>query len=90
MSGAPFVVMHWRGHAHDMQSRAHYADVVAEVCTELTARVEALCAVGATPEQLVLDPGIGFAKTAEHNWRLLAGLVDADPLWLPYLGETAA
>ena len=88
-SGAPFVVMHWRGHAHDMQSRAHYADVVAEVCTELTARVEALCAVGATPEQLVLDPGIGFAKTAEHNWRLLAGLEQVVDLGHPVLLGTS-
>lgn len=88
-SGAPFVVMHWRGHAHDMQTRAHYDDVVGEVCSELTERVDALLAAGADREQLVLDPGIGFAKTAEHNWQLLAGLEQVVDLGYPVLLGTS-
>lgn len=88
-SGAPFVVMHWRGHSHDMQARAHYDDVVAEVCAEMSARVEVLLAAGATREQLVLDPGIGFAKTAEHNWQLLAGLEQVVALGYPVLLGTS-
>lgn len=88
-SGAPFVVMHWRGHAHDMQTRAEYGDVVAEVCNELMSRVDVLLAAGASPDQLVLDPGIGFAKTADHNWRLLAGLEQVVDLGYPVLLGTS-
>ncbi|WP_179463884.1 dihydropteroate synthase [Janibacter alkaliphilus] len=85
----PFVVMHWRGHSHDMQSRARYDDVVADVCRELTDRVEALLAAGMRRERLVLDPGIGFAKTAEHNWQLLAGMARVVDLGLPVLVGTS-
>jgi dihydropteroate synthase len=70
----PFVAMHWRGHSHDMQARAHYDDVVAEVAAELSARVEALVATGIRPADIVLDPGFGFAKLAHHNWELLRRL----------------
>lgn len=88
-SGAPFVVMHWRGHSHDMQSKAVYDDVVAEVCAELGERVSDLLAAGAAPEQLVLDPGIGFSKTAEHNWELIAGLEQVVDLGYPVLLGTS-
>lgn len=88
-SGAPFVVMHWRGHSRDMQSKAVYEDVVAEVCTELTARVRDLLDAGATRDQLVLDPGIGFSKTAAHNWELLAGLEQVVDLGHPVLLGTS-
>lgn len=69
-----YVCMHWRGHSTDMQSRAVYADVVAEVCDELATRASALVAAGLDPGRLILDPGLGFAKTAEHNWALLRHL----------------
>jgi dihydropteroate synthase len=72
--GCPYVAMHWRGHSTQMQSRAVYADVVGEVCAELGARRAAILAAGVTPERLVLDPGLGFAKHAPHNWALLAHL----------------
>lgn len=88
-SGAPFVVMHWRGHSHDMQTRAVYGDVVAEVCAELRQRVEALVTAGADPEQLILDPGIGFAKTAAHNWELMSGLERVVDLGHPVLLGTS-
>jgi dihydropteroate synthase len=73
-AGVPYVVMHWRGHSADMQSKAEYADVVVEVCSELTARVDAVVAAGVDPSAIVVDPGIGFAKTGAHNWDLLAHL----------------
>jgi len=72
--GLAYVVMHSRGTSADMQSLAQYADVVAEVRQELADRVAVLVAAGVRPEQLVLDPGIGFAKTWEHNLQLLASL----------------
>jgi len=72
--GCPYVAMHWRGHSTQMQSRAVYADVVGEVCAELGARRDAILAAGVAPERLVLDPGLGFAKHAPHNWALLAHL----------------
>ena len=65
--------------------RAQYGDVVTEVCAELTARVEDVVAAGVAPDQLVLDPGLGFAKNAEHNWALLAGLDRLVGLGLPVL-----
>ena len=67
--GAPFVVMHWRAHSADMQSRAVYDDVVEEVCAALAQRLEACAQAGV--REVVVDPGLGFAKTAEHNWALL-------------------
>ncbi len=70
----PFVAMHWRGHSRDMQQRAHYDDVVADVVRELAGRVEALAAAGVPPDAVLLDPGFGFAKNAEHNWELLRRL----------------
>lgn len=88
-SDIPFVVMHWRGHSTDMYAAASYDDVVGEVCTELEQRVEVLLAAGLGEHQLVLDPGIGFAKTAEHNWELLAGLERVVALDRPVLLGTS-
>jgi dihydropteroate synthase len=73
-AGVPYVVMHWRGHSHQMQERAVYADVVAEVCQELRRRIDAVAAQGVDPSMIVVDPGLGFAKLAEHNWELLTHL----------------
>jgi len=84
-SGIPWVLMHWRGHSREMYAAAQYGDVVTEVCAELTARVEDVVAAGVAPEQLVLDPGLGFAKNAEHNWALLAGLDRLVGIGLPVL-----
>jgi dihydropteroate synthase len=84
-SGVPFVCMHWRGHSEDMQSKASYADVVAEVITELRAQLDAATRVGVAPDKLIIDPGFGFAKTAEHNWQLLQRLEEFDVLERPML-----
>jgi len=80
-----FVAMHWRGHSAGMQSRAVYDDVVTEVCAELAARRDALLAAGVAPEGLVLDPGFGFAKLADHNWSVLARLDALQRLGHPVL-----
>lgn len=88
-TGAPFVVMHWRGHSVDMQDRAHYDDVVADVRAELEARVSTLRDQGVGDDQIIVDPGIGFAKTAEHNWALLRGLERIIDLGWPVLIGTS-
>jgi dihydropteroate synthase len=75
-AATPYVVMHWRGYSHDMDSRAVYTDVVREVREELARRVEAVTAEGVDPALIVLDPGLGFSKHPEHNWRLLTHLND--------------
>jgi dihydropteroate synthase len=69
-----YIAMHWRGHSEDMQSKATYKSVVGEVKDELENRVESLIKSGVTAEQIILDPGLGFAKTAEHNWEILRNL----------------
>ncbi|UNX56489.1 dihydropteroate synthase [Georgenia sp. TF02-10] len=73
-AGAVYVLGHWRGTPATMTSLARYDDVVAEVRAELTDRVGAARAAGVPAEKIVLDPGLGFAKDAAHNWRLLAHL----------------
>jgi dihydropteroate synthase len=87
-SGAMYVAMHWRAHSDRMRDFAAYegpGGVVAAVRDELAARVEAMLAAGVERDRIVLDPGLGFAKTADHNWALLAGLDRLDELGLPVL-----
>jgi dihydropteroate synthase len=83
--GSPWILMHWRGHSKDMDSLAEYGDVVAEVTAELRDRVEAAVTAGVAPESLVLDPGLGFAKRAEHDWALLHSLPVLAQLGFPVL-----
>jgi len=73
-AGAMFVVMHTRGTPRTMRAEARYEDVVREVGDELRARVDAAVSAGVRAEAMLADPGIGFAKTAEHNLALLAAL----------------
>lgn len=73
-AGAPFVVMHWRGQSVDMNDRAVYSDVVDEVVAELRKAVEGAVAGGIAPERIVVDPGLGFAKQADHDLALVAAL----------------
>ncbi|MBX6169214.1 MAG: dihydropteroate synthase, partial [Thermobispora bispora] len=84
-AGVPYVVMHWRGHSADMDSRAIYADVVTEVCEELRKRVDSVLGLGVREEQLILDPGLGFSKRPEHNWALLAAMDELHRLGRPLL-----
>jgi len=83
--GAPYVAMHWRGHSDVMADRTDYGDVVADVRDALARRVEALLAAGVRPDRLVVDPGLGFAKTADQGWALLAHLGALAGLGLPLL-----
>lgn len=81
----PWVLMHWRGHSERMDDLARYSDVVGEVRAELLARVDAAVGAGVDPGALVLDPGLGFAKTAAHNWALLGHLEALIELGFPVL-----
>ncbi|PZQ90374.1 MAG: dihydropteroate synthase [Leifsonia xyli] len=76
-TGVRFVIMHWRG---GVDVEPSYIDVVSEVRAELRARLAELIVIGVRPEQLIIDPGLGFAKTAEHNWELLGQLGELTPL----------
>ncbi|WP_229374962.1 dihydropteroate synthase [Streptomyces spirodelae] len=84
-AGAPYAVMHWRGHAAGMQANAVYDDVVTDVVDELSLRIEAALQAGVPPGCLIVDPGLGFAKTAGHNWELLARLGEVAALRYPLL-----
>jgi len=67
----PYIAMHWRGQSKDMNSKAVYGDVVNDVLAELNERIEAALDAGITKDKLIIDPGIGFAKDAEHNWAIV-------------------
>ncbi|HEY7222981.1 MAG TPA: dihydropteroate synthase [Micromonosporaceae bacterium] len=84
-AGVPWVLMHWRGHSRRMQDLAQYDDVVVEVRDELSQRVAAALAAGVDPGRIILDPGLGFAKRAEHNWRVCAHLDALIALGYPVL-----
>ncbi len=84
-AGVPLVLMHWRGHSAGMQDEASYDDVVAEVTAEIEPSVEAAVAAGIRRDRLVIDPGLGFAKLAAHNWSLMAHLDALTALGLPVL-----
>lgn len=71
---APVVLMHWRHHSVHMQEHTHYDDLVRDVVAELTEQVDAAVAAGIDPERIVIDPGLGFSKTGDQNWTILAHL----------------
>ncbi|MBR7502513.1 dihydropteroate synthase, partial [Mycobacterium tuberculosis] len=73
-TGVPIVLMHWRGYLDRADASFHYDDVVAEVIAELRTRIDAAVAAGVDPADIIVDPGLGFSKNAEHNWQILAGL----------------
>ena len=73
-ASAGYVIMHWRGPSAVMGDLARYTDVVAEVCAELAQQTDAAVGAGIDRARIAIDPGIGFAKRAEHNWALLADL----------------
>ncbi|WP_219415570.1 dihydropteroate synthase [Pseudonocardia nigra] len=85
----PWILMHWRGHSDRMNALADYGDVVQDVRAELVARVDAAVLAGVEPSRLVLDPGLGFAKTAAHNWALLRRLDVLTELGFPVLVGTS-
>ncbi|HSP37883.1 MAG TPA: dihydropteroate synthase [Frankiaceae bacterium] len=87
--GVPYVLMHSRGPSVDMRSRAFYRDLIREMTVELAARLETALAAGIDTDQIILDPGIGFAKTADHNWTVLAMLDRLFALGRPLLVGTS-
>lgn len=79
-TGVEYIAMHWRGHSATMESAAVYTDVVRTVRSELKNRIAELIVAGVHPERIILDPGLGFAKTSEHNWQLLGRLRELETL----------
>ena len=84
-TGATLIISHWRGFSDVMDTQTSYNDVANDVTSELAARVEAALAVGVKREQLVIDPGLGFAKDLKQNWQLVARLDALESLGLPIL-----
>ncbi len=84
-SDVTYIAMHWRGESDIMDGNATYGDVTRDVLTELRARIDAVLAAGVTPGKLWIDPGLGFAKTAVHNWQLLRDLNQFAALGYPVL-----
>ena len=72
--GVPYILMHWRGESKQMNSRAVYSDVVSDVISELNSQIDAALDAGVNKSQIIIDPGLGFAKDAEHNWEILRNL----------------
>jgi dihydropteroate synthase len=83
--GTKYILMHWRGHSIDMNSKAIYGDVVEEVKAELKEQVGKALAAGIAKEKIILDPGIGFAKESEHNWELIHRITEIVDLGYPVL-----
>jgi dihydropteroate synthase len=84
-AGCPWILMHWRGHSRHMNELAVYADVVEDVRNELLQRVDEAVGRGVDPGQIILDPGLGFAKNADHNWALTRHLDALIDLGFPVL-----
>ena len=83
--GCKYTLMHWRGHSKDMNAKAIYSDVVAEVIEEISIQLDKALAAGIKRENIILDPGIGFAKDAEHNWEILNHIDEFIALGYPVL-----
>lgn len=81
----PYIMMHWRGHSTEMMNLTNYSDVVSDVCDELQIQVNNAVSSGVDISRLVLDPGIGFAKTTSQNWPLFARLDELQDMALPLL-----
>jgi len=87
--GTTYVLMHWRAHSLRMQQHAEYGDVVGEVLRELAEQLGAARDAGIAPGRIAVDPGIGFSKTAEQNWDVLAGMERLHELGHPVLIATS-
>ena len=83
--GVPYIAMHWRGQSKDMNSRAIYNDVVIDVISELQERITAALDAGIEVGNLIIDPGLGFAKDAEHNWEIIDSIDSFVDLGYPVL-----
>jgi len=83
--GCPYILMHWRGHSADMNSQAIYKDVVQEVISEIKIQIEKALNSGIARNNLIIDPGLGFSKEAEHNWEILRRIEEFTDLGYPVL-----
>lgn len=83
--GVPYVIMHWRGHSDQMNELAIYDDPVRQVCEEIEEQVDSAVLAGIERDHIVIDPGIGFAKEAGHNWALLRAIDSVNSMGLPVL-----
>ena len=84
-SDCTYIAMHWRGESDVMDGLATYDDVTADVVAELLTRIDAAHAAGIDSSRLWIDPGLGFAKTAEHNWQILREIDQILALGFPVL-----
>jgi len=84
-AGVPYVATHWRAPSRVMKHHAVYTDVVADVVDELRQRLGHLLAAGIGEDQILIDPGLGFAKRPAHDWTLLAHLDRLHALGFPVL-----
>jgi len=82
---SPYILMHWRGPSNIMNTLTDYQDVVADVTAEISQQVDVAVAAGIARERIVIDPGIGFAKTVDQNWPILKHLDVLEGLGLPIL-----
>jgi dihydropteroate synthase len=83
--GVPYILMHWRGESKEMNSRAIYTDVVNDVISEINSQIDAALDAGINKSQIIIDPGLGFAKDAEHNWEILRNLKQFTSMGYPVL-----
>ena len=84
-TGATLVISHWRGFSTEMDQLNQYQDVAREVAIELQNRVDAAIAAGVSKSKIVIDPGLGFAKDMDQNWKLVARLDELEKLGYPIL-----
>jgi dihydropteroate synthase len=84
-TSAILVISHWRGFSDRMDSLNEYQDIARDVAAELSVQVEAAIAAGVKREKIVIDPGLGFAKDMQQNWKLVARLDELEKLGLPIL-----
>jgi dihydropteroate synthase len=87
--GTPYILMHWRSHSVTMDQHTTYDDVVPDVVAEMKLQLDLAVTAGIDLERIALDPGIGFAKTGDQNWELLAGLDRLTALGRPVLVATS-
>lgn len=84
-TSAILIISHWRGFSDRMDSLNEYQDIARDVAAELSVQVEAAIAAGVKRENIVIDPGLGFAKDMQQNWKLVARLDELEKLGLPIL-----
>jgi len=84
-TGITFIASHWRGHSSTMDNQAIYKDAPTDIIFELSKRVADLLDAGIARENLILDPGLGFAKSEAHNWQMLGRIDELQALGFPLL-----